>query len=321
MTTTKSKCPTLATVAEHVGVSRMTVSNAFNRPDQLSPALRERVLLAARELGYGGPDPAARALASGRSGSLGLVFDYSLTAALTDPATAGLLLGVARECESRSLGLTLVPLLEGADDTHVRTALVDGFVLYSVTRNDARLRAVRERHLPYVLVDHEPADGAQRVNIDDRGAARAMAEHLLGLGHRDIALVMGWEHRARTLGQAQADSIYFVGGERLAGWREAGLERDGHRGERPRPRPRDRPRRGPSPARPPRPADRGARLLRPACARRDGRRRRAWRRRPGPALSGRLRRHRRGGAGGPDHDPPTARREGRRRGPAPPRPR
>ncbi len=200
MTTTKSKCPTLATVAEHVGVSRMTVSNAFNRPDQLSPALRERVLLAARELGYGGPDPAARALASGRSGSLGLVFDYSLTAALTDPATAGLLLGVARECESRSLGLTLVPLLEGADDTHVRTALVDGFVLYSVTRNDARLRAVRERHLPYVLVDHEPADGAQRVNIDDRAAARAMAEHLLGLGHRDIALVMGWEHRARTLG-------------------------------------------------------------------------------------------------------------------------
>ena len=224
MTTTKPKCPTLATVAEHVGVSRMTVSNAFNRPDQLSPALRERILLAARELGYGGPDPAARALASGRAGSLGLVFDYSLTAALTDPATAGLLLGVAGECESRSLGLTLVPLLAGADDTHVRTALVDGFVLYSVTRHDARLRAVRERHLPYVLVDHEPADGAQRVNIDDRGAARAMAEHLLGLGHRDIALVMGWEHRALTLGEAQADSIYFVGGERLAGWREAGLE-------------------------------------------------------------------------------------------------
>ena len=74
----------------------MTVSNAFNRPDQLSPALRERVLLAARELGYGGPDPAARALARGRAGSLGLVFDSPLTAALTDPATAGLLLGVAR---------------------------------------------------------------------------------------------------------------------------------------------------------------------------------------------------------------------------------
>jgi DNA-binding LacI/PurR family transcriptional regulator len=219
------KQPTLATVAEHVGVSRMTVSNAFNRPDQLSPALRERVLGAARELGYHGPNPMARGLASGRTGSLGLVFDYSLTAALTDPPTAQLLLGVASECEARRLGLTLVPLLEGADDTHVRTALVDGFVLYSVTQNDARLRAVQERGLPYALVDHEPvADGAPRVNVDDRGAARRMAEHLLELGHRRIGLLLGWANEAKTLAEAQDDSIYFVGAERLAGWRSAGLD-------------------------------------------------------------------------------------------------
>ena len=60
-----------ATVAEHVGVSRMTVSNAFNRPDQLSPALRERILAAARGLGYTGPDRAParwRAAAPARSG-------------------------------------------------------------------------------------------------------------------------------------------------------------------------------------------------------------------------------------------------------------
>jgi DNA-binding LacI/PurR family transcriptional regulator len=218
--------PTLATVAKHVGVSRMTVSNAFNRPDQLSPALRERVLEAARGLGYQGPDPLARTLARGRTGSLGVVFDYSLTEALTDPAASGVLLGVARECELRSLGLTLVPLLSGADETHVRTALVDGFVLYSVTRNDARLRAVQDRGLPYVLVDHEPSGAVPRVNIDDRGAARAMALHLTGLGHRRIGLVMGWEHTAKTLAEAQEQSIYFVGAERLAGWRE-GLEAAG----------------------------------------------------------------------------------------------
>jgi FAD/FMN-containing dehydrogenase len=45
--------PTLATIAAALGVSRMTVSNAFNRPDQLSPELRERVLAKAAELGYG----------------------------------------------------------------------------------------------------------------------------------------------------------------------------------------------------------------------------------------------------------------------------
>ena len=49
---------TLQTLADALGVSRTTASNAFNRPDQLNPALRERVLALAAELGYAGPDPA-----------------------------------------------------------------------------------------------------------------------------------------------------------------------------------------------------------------------------------------------------------------------
>jgi len=54
--------PTMQTVAAAAGVSRMTVSNAYNRPDQLTPGTRERVLRVARELGYPGPDPAAQSL-------------------------------------------------------------------------------------------------------------------------------------------------------------------------------------------------------------------------------------------------------------------
>ena len=63
--------PTLDTVARAAGVSRMTVSNAYNRPDQLSAATRARVLAVAAELGYGGPDPAGRSLRRGRSGTVG----------------------------------------------------------------------------------------------------------------------------------------------------------------------------------------------------------------------------------------------------------
>ena len=54
---------TLQTLADRVGVSRMTVSNAFSRPDQLSDEVRARILGLAAELGYAGPDPTARALA------------------------------------------------------------------------------------------------------------------------------------------------------------------------------------------------------------------------------------------------------------------
>ena len=61
----KPKPRTLNQLAQQLGVSRATVSNAFNRPDQLSGDLRKVILDAAREAGYVGPDPTARALSRG----------------------------------------------------------------------------------------------------------------------------------------------------------------------------------------------------------------------------------------------------------------
>jgi DNA-binding LacI/PurR family transcriptional regulator len=217
---------TLATVAEAVGVSRMTVSNAYNRPDQLSPALRERILAVARDLGYAGPNPVARTLSRGETGSVGLVLDYPLTRAFTDPATVGFLHGVAAGCEERAVGLSLVPQIAGRDAALVHMALVDGFILYCTPEEDARLHAVRERHLPYVLVDYAPGPGRRTVNIDDRGAAQAVAEHLVALGHRRFGIVLSHEKAAATAAEAEATASRHVDGQRLAGWR-AGLQAAG----------------------------------------------------------------------------------------------
>src|SRR5262245_55360189 len=158
--------PTLATVAEALGVSRMTVSNAYNRPDQLSPELRERVLATARELGYAGPNPVARTLSRGDTGTIGLVLDFPLTDALRDPAAVELLHGVAAGCEQRGLGLTLVPKIAGRHAALIQSALVDGFILYSAPVLDDRLAAVRERRVPYVLVDFPPDPDEKTVNVD-----------------------------------------------------------------------------------------------------------------------------------------------------------
>ena len=188
--------PTLATVAEALGVSRMTVSNAFNRPDQLSPELRERVLATAQELGYAGPNPVARTLSRGRTGSIGVVLDAPLTLAFSDPAAVQVLHGVATVCEERELGMSLVPRIPGHDAALVRTALVDGFVVYCMGDNDPRLDAIIERRLPYALIDHAPDSADLTVNIDDRGAARATVEHLIALGHRRFGIVRGWDNPA-----------------------------------------------------------------------------------------------------------------------------
>ena len=70
---------TLASLAAELGISRTTVSNAYNRPDQLSPELRRRVLDTARQLGYPGPDPVARSLRTRQAGAIGLVFTETLS--------------------------------------------------------------------------------------------------------------------------------------------------------------------------------------------------------------------------------------------------
>jgi DNA-binding LacI/PurR family transcriptional regulator len=225
--------PTLADVASHIGVSRTTVSNAYNRPDQLSPALRERVLAAAREIGYNGPDPMARSLRSGRAGSLGLVFDYRLREIFSDPAAVLFLSGVAAGCEDQGTGLALVPQLpEGAAEV-VRSALVDGYVMFCTPEDDERLEAVRARGLPYVLVDFSPYADGPRVNIDDRGGARAVAQHLVDLGHRRFGLSVPFheDDSAATAAAAEDDADptkssderrwrCFIRYERLVGWRE-----------------------------------------------------------------------------------------------------
>jgi len=218
---TNARHATLATVAEAVGVSRMTVSNAYNRPDQLSAELRERILATARELGYSGPHPVARTLSRGETGTIGFVVDYPLTRAFTDPATVLLLQGLASGCEERGLGLTLVPRIVGRDAALVQSALVDGFVLLCTRMDDPRVTAVRERRLPYVLIDYAPGPDRRVVGIDDEGGARAAAEHLVALGHRSFGIVIPYHREAVSGADAVRLVDRHVGQARLAGWRQA----------------------------------------------------------------------------------------------------
>jgi DNA-binding LacI/PurR family transcriptional regulator len=217
---------TLATIAEAVGVSRMTVSNAYNRPDQLSPDLRERILAAAKDLGYAGPNPVARTLSRGKTGSVGLVLDYPLTVAFRDPGTVQFLHGVAAGCEEEGLGLTLVPRIEGGGAALIQNALVDGFVIYCVQPRDPRMDAVLGRKLPFARVDFDPEPGMLDVNIDDEAGARMVAEHLTALGHRRIGIALPHDASGETGPEARALAWHHVTTSRLDGWR-AGLEAAG----------------------------------------------------------------------------------------------
>lgn len=182
---------TLAAVAAQVGVSRTTVSNAYNRPDQLSAELRERILHAAAELGYAGPDPVARSLRTRQADAVGLIFSERLEYAFRDPAAVEYLGGLAEACTERGRSLLMVPSQPGAG--HVETVLraaVDGFVISSAAPDDELLRAVLSRPQPAVIMDAPlGVDGVDYVGIDDRAGFALIARHVIELGHRHIGVV------------------------------------------------------------------------------------------------------------------------------------
>jgi DNA-binding LacI/PurR family transcriptional regulator len=218
---------TLKRIAEELGVTPMTVSNAYNRPGQLSPALRERVFDTARRLGYGGPDPTARGLRRGHTGAVGVIYDSRLSYAFGDAAAVAFLRGVSEATEDERLGLLLVPgsAAEERDAAVVGAAIVDGFVVYSVAEDDPLVRAVLDRGLPTVVVDQPRMAGVPFVGIDDETAAGAAAAHLLALGHRRFGVVSfglahdGWKGFAAL--EMQRSSVYRVSRARLGGYAKA----------------------------------------------------------------------------------------------------
>jgi DNA-binding LacI/PurR family transcriptional regulator len=227
--------PGVVAVARAAGVSPSTVSNAFNRPERLSPALRERVLHAAAQLGYGGPDPAARSLRSGRAGAIAVVFRRSLAVALEDPGTTELVRGMAEAIGPQALGLVLVPGPEQHSSTGpaVRNAAADGLIVYSVPSDDPLFEATRQRRLPTVIVDSPvladvPAlpdvttsADLDFVGIDDHAAAETAMRHLLDLGHRRVAILSfglsAYSQAGPADMRAQAEATASVSRARLQG--------------------------------------------------------------------------------------------------------
>ncbi|MGW3898284.1 LacI family DNA-binding transcriptional regulator [Micromonospora profundi] len=224
--------PTLQAVAEAVGVSRSTVSNAYSRPDQLSAALRERILDAARQLGYPGPNPTARSLRRGFVGSIGVLFTSQLSYAFTDPFAVRFLAGVGCAAERHGTSMLLVPLPPAQTDARraVENAAVDGFCVYCAADEEWALDVIRERGLPFVTTaareDAGPDD--RFVGIDERAAAYRIAAHVAGLGHRRVALLADAVLPDASTGPvtlAGADEVWHpTTRDRLAGFADAFAE-------------------------------------------------------------------------------------------------
>ena len=212
---------TLQTIADRVGVSRMTVSNAFSRPDQLSLELRHRILSAAEELGYAGPDPSARALARGTTGAVGVLLTDSLREAFTDEVATTFLGAIAEELAPTGLALTLLSASDQAGTIPARDVPMDGALVYSCNTESTAVDWLKRRKLPIVFIDQVPAPGIPSINIDDRSGARAAAQHLVDLGHRRVGIISANIDGAGGIVVDPLSASNHVTRQRMLGWLDA----------------------------------------------------------------------------------------------------
>lgn len=188
---------TLGDVAAAAGVSRSTASLAFSGAGPVAAATRERVLQAARELGWTGPDPAAVSLRRGRSGVVGVVVGERLRDAFRDPYVVLVLDGLVDALAAHGLAILLLPLTRDGGTgpaEQFRTVPMDAVVFATGgLPSDPALEAIRARGVPVVAVEGPDVPEASLVRIDDREGTAQAVRHLVDLGHRDVAVVtMPW---------------------------------------------------------------------------------------------------------------------------------
>ncbi|MFI5894557.1 LacI family DNA-binding transcriptional regulator [Actinoplanes sp. NPDC051513] len=217
--------PTLRQVASAAGVSPMTVSYAYSQPDRVSAEAAAKVRAAAEQLGYPGPNPAARSLRSGRVGSLGVVLGERLSYAFDDPQAARFLAGVSDVCAAEGIGLTLVPITGAPTDAQrVAQAAVDGFVVWTTSDDDPVLDAVAATGLPAVIHAGPHRHGMPVIGIDDRAAAEAIGRVAFRAARRPLVLSFPLD-RGRTRQLLTGDEVgevrFPVTRDRWAGFRAA----------------------------------------------------------------------------------------------------
>ncbi|SDU83066.1 DNA-binding transcriptional regulator, LacI/PurR family [Microlunatus sagamiharensis] len=203
--------PTIFDVARLAGVSHQTVSRVINNHVSVRASTRERVRLAVDQLGYR-PNAAARAMVGGRSRSIGLI-----TTGSSDYGPTSTVLGLLSAARAADYS---TPLATAADTEpeSIRAAVdlvlaqhVEALVVVASRVRTLDAVAALNLRVPVVVVESGGRTTHPSLSIDQHAGARTATEHLIGLGHREIAHVAG-----------PVDAMDAT--ERTRGWRDAMAE-------------------------------------------------------------------------------------------------
>ena len=180
-------------VARLAGVSQSAVSRVYTPGASVSDPMREKVLSAARELGYR-PNVLARSLITGRSRIIGLVVSY-----LDNQYYPMALERLSNALQER--GYHVLIFMAGQASTDMESVLqeilgyqVDGIVMASVSMSSDLTYRCAEEGIPVVLFNRSQDEGRfSAVTSDNEAGGRTLAEFLVAGGHERIGYIAGWE--------------------------------------------------------------------------------------------------------------------------------
>ncbi len=201
-------------VANLAGVSRTTVSFVLNdvKSFNISPETRQKVVSAAESLNYV-PDATAQALASRRTKAIGLVMTRSPHHIATDAFLPQIIGGLMEVIKDNKLRLLIEYVeVEHQDRAYLELARakhIDGMILLTPRLNDAGLKKLELVDIPTVLMGHLEGSNFYSVDVDNQLAAQQGVQHLLDLGHTQIACI------------TNAPPSYAATPDRVAGYKNA----------------------------------------------------------------------------------------------------
>jgi DNA-binding LacI/PurR family transcriptional regulator len=204
--------PTLNDVAKRAGVSTATVSKVLSNTPYFTEETRLKVERAIKELGYI-PNLPARALASGKTEIIAVVFPYVNDPLFTDPFVLHMLQGVETVCHDRGYNMLLsTPRLteKGPDDHYLRliqSRYLDGLIALDNVPLASVLEPVHALGIHSVAIGYHPARYYAR--MDDHGGGMQLMQHIFDLGHRQIGII------------SVAENLNFSVNHRLLGMRSA----------------------------------------------------------------------------------------------------
>ncbi len=186
---TDAEVPTLDDVARRAGVSTATVSRCLNTPERVTGRTRDRVMEAVRALGYA-PNFGARALAAKRTNTFGAII----------PTMENAIFARGLQAFQEALGAHGITLLVASssykpdlEEEQIRALIArgaDALLLIGYDRTAQTYAFLKKRQIPYVVAWAFQAEtGTPAIGFDNKKAMQALADQVIGLGHRSLALI------------------------------------------------------------------------------------------------------------------------------------